>query len=214
VNGFIRGCGRSLLLGGALTILINVIATPLLHRNQASTILASTDIFLVRQAASGVAALLLIFGCLGLHLAQRTTSGAFGVAAFVTSFVGSCLLFAVEWTNVFVLRAVARSNPDVFRALDKNPLLSAGFISAAGLFALGWLLLCISLWRTQILPRRGAIVTLAGLLAIPVLQATPLGLGGAVAGTVLLGLGLMVLGQALATGSFSGPRADVPPKSG
>lgn len=205
MNGFIRRCGRSLLFGGALTILINVIATPLLRRNQASTILASTDIFLIRQAASGVAALLLIFGCLGLHLAQRTTSGSFGAAAFLMSFIGGCFLFAVEWTNVFVLRALARSNPDAFRALDNDSLMNAGFVSALALFALGWLLLCVSLWRTGVLPRRGAVVTLAGLLAIPVLQAT-LGLGGAIAGSVVLGLGLMELGRALAAGSFNGPR--------
>jgi hypothetical protein len=34
MNGFIRGCGRSLLLGGALTILVNVVATPLLPGHQ------------------------------------------------------------------------------------------------------------------------------------------------------------------------------------
>lgn len=206
-HGFIRGCGCALLLGGAVIILINVIATPLLPRHQGSAIVMSTGIFLLRESALGVAALLLLFGCLGLHLVQRMGSGVFGTAAFLASFVGGSFLFAVEWANVFVLRAVAQSNPDTLSALDKNSLLNIGFASAAGLFALGWLLLSLSLWRARVLPRWAALTTLAGLLSIPALQATPLGLGGAIAGNVIFGVGLMGLGRALAMGSLEEVRS-------
>jgi hypothetical protein len=202
MGGFIRGCGRALLLGGAAMILINVIATPLLPRHQGSAMVMSTGIFLLRQSASGVAALLLLFGCLGLYLAQRMVSGAFGTAAFLVSFVGGACLFAVEWANVFVLRAVAQSSPETLSALDKNSVLNIGFASAAGLFALGWLLLSLSLWRARVLPRWAALTTVAGLLSMPALQATPLGLIGGITGNVIFGVGLMGLGRALATGSF------------
>jgi hypothetical protein len=163
----------------------------------------STGIFLLRQSASGVAALLLLFGCLGLHLVQRMASGVFGAAAFCMAFVGGSLLFAVEWANVFVLRAVAQTNADTLGAIDKNALLNIGFASAAGLFALGWLLLSVSLWRARVLPRWPALTTLAGLLSIPALQATPLGLAGAIAGNFLFGVGLMGLGWAVARASTS-----------
>src|SRR5258706_12326086 len=113
MNGFTRGCGRALLLGGALTILINVVITPLLPRDQGSAAAMSTGIFLLRQSASGVAALLLVFGCLGLHLVQRTVSGIFGAVAFFTAFLGGCLLFAVEWVDVFVLHPLAQTSADV-----------------------------------------------------------------------------------------------------
>lgn len=203
MGGFIRGCGRSLFLGGALTILINVIATPLLPRQQGSAIVMSSGIFLLRQCASGVAALLLLFGCLGLHLAQRTKSGVFGAAAFLVSFVGGAFLFAVEWTNVFVMRPLAQVSPETLRALDKNPLLNAGFGSAAGLFALGWLLLSLSVWQTRAFPRWASLTTFAGLISTPVLQAL-LGLGGGIAGIVIFGAGLMGLGRALAEDSLQG----------
>jgi hypothetical protein len=145
-----------------------------------------------------VTALLLLFGCLGLHLVQRSASGAFGTAAFLVSFVGNSLLIAVEWANVFVLRALAQSDPGTLIALDKSSLITAGFGSAAGLFALGWLLLSVSLWRARVFPRWAALTTLAGLISIPALGATPLGIAGAIAGNVVFGLGLMGLGRALA----------------
>ncbi len=134
MTGFTRGCGGAFFLGGALTFMINVIATPLLPRSEASAVVMSTNIFLLRQSASGVAALLLLFGCVGLHVVQSQAAGAFGAAAFVVSFVGASLLLAVEWANVFVLRAVARTNPEVLSALDKNALLNIGAACAAGLF--------------------------------------------------------------------------------
>ena len=200
MNGFVRSCGRALLLGGAMIILINAVATPLLSTHQDSAIGTASLIFLLRASASSVAALFLLFGCLGLHLAQRTVSGAFGAAAFMVSIVGSVCLFAVEWANAFVLHAVAQTSPATLSALDKNVVMNVGFASAAGLFALGWLLMSLSLWRAHVLPRWAALTTLAGLFLIPALQATPLGLIGGIAGNVILGLGLMGLGWALATG--------------
>jgi hypothetical protein len=202
MNGFIRGCGRALLLGGALMILINVIVTPLLPRQQGPAIVMASGIFLLRQSASGVAAMLLLFGCLGLYLAQRRISGRFGAAAFLVAFIGGASLFAVEWANIFVLRAVARLSPDTLGALDENVLMNVGFASAAGLLALGWLLLSLSLLRATVLPRWAAMTTLGGLFAIPILQATPLGLIGGISGNVIFGAGLIGLGRALATGSF------------
>jgi len=198
MNGFTRSCGIALVLGGALLILINAFLTPLLPTDQSEVAIRTSAIYLFRLSASGIAAMLLLFGCLGVHLAQRSVSGAFGGAAFIIVFVGNCLLVAVEWSNVFVLRAVAQSNPEALSALDESMLLTIGFASAAGLFALGWLLLAVSLWRTRVFARWAPLTILAGLIAIPALGATPLGMAGAIAGNVVLGLGIMGLGRALA----------------
>jgi hypothetical protein len=198
MHGFIRGCGRALFAGGALVILINVIVTPMAHLGDPSATFMPTRVFLIRQSASAVAALLLLFGCLGVHFAQRAVSGAFGSFAFLVSFTGCSLVLAVEWANAFVLRAVAQLSPDTITALDKNVLMSAAFGSAAGLFALGWLLLSVSVWRAGVLPRWAALATLAGLLLIPALGASPLGVNGAIVGNVVFGAGLMGMGAALA----------------
>lgn len=198
MRGFNRRCGLGLLCGGALTVLINAILTPLLLGNHSPpAITPTTNVFLLRQSASAVAALLLIFGSLGLHLVQRITSGAFGAAAFLMAFVGGCCVFAIEFADVFVLRSVAQASADTYAAIDKNPFMNIGFASAVGLFAVGWALLSISVLRTRKHPRWAALATLAGLFLIPGLQAA-LGAVGAIAGNIVFGAGLMGLGWSLA----------------
>jgi hypothetical protein len=71
MKAFIRGCGLALLLAGVLTILINVIVAPLMFSDHTSAVRETTNIFLLRQSASGVAALLLIFGCLVANHKRR-----------------------------------------------------------------------------------------------------------------------------------------------
>jgi hypothetical protein len=198
MNGFARGCGLALMLGGALLILINVILTPLLPTHQGEALMRTSAIYLFRLSASGVAAMLLLLGCLGVHLAQRSASGAFGTAAFLIAFVGNSLLVAVEWSNVFVLRALAQINPEALSALDKSTLMTTGFVSAAGLFGLGWLMLAVSIWRARMFAQWMPLTVIAGLILIPALGATPLGMAGVIAGNVVFGLGLIGLGRALA----------------
>jgi hypothetical protein len=198
-NRLSRRCGIALVFAGTLTILINGIVAPfMLARHLPPEVVPTTNIYLLRQSLSGLAALLLIFGCLGIHLVQREASGIFGAVAFVTAFIGGCLLFAVEFADVFILPAVAVASPETYVAIDKNPFMSIGFGSAAALFTIGWLLLAISVWRIRLLPRWAAITTFAGLFLIPILQA-PFGFPGGIAGNVVFGLGLMGLGFAVAT---------------
>ena len=106
-------------------------------------------------------------------------------------------MFAVEFTDVFVLRSVAQANADTYGIIDRNPFMTIGFASAAGLFTVGWLLLSVSVWRTGKLSRWAALATILGLFLIPGLQAA-LGWIGAIVGNGVFGIGLMGLGWALA----------------
>ncbi len=198
MNEFTRRSGIALILGGALLILINVILTPMLPTQEGEEILRTSTIYLFRLSASVVTAMLLLFGCFGVHLAQRSASGVFGKMAFIVAFVGNSLLVAVEWSNVFVLRAVAQTNPEALGLLDKSSLMTTGFASAAGLFMLGWLLLAVNILLARVFSRRVAITIIAGLILIPVLTASPIGMAGAILGNVVLGLGIIGLGHALA----------------
>ena len=152
-----------------------------------------TNVFLVRQIASGFAAFFLLLGTIGLHLAQRSRFGWFGSLAFIIAFIGGGLLLSVEFADVFVLRAVAQIAPQTADALDKSSLLNTGFALAIGFFALGWLLMAINAWKTKLLPRWAAITTFAGLFLISILQAL-FGIGGAVIGNAVFGAGLIGLG--------------------
>jgi len=200
MNGFLRGCGIALVLGAVLLILINVILTPsyLSSFQQGEAIARSSEIYLLRLSAALVDALLLLFGCIGLHLSQRSVSGKFGTVAFLVSFIGTSLLFAVEWSNLFVLRAIAQTSPETFSALNKSSLMTAGFASGVALFAFGWLLFCVSLWSAKVFPRWATLSTFAGLILIPILGVTPLGVVGQVVGNVIFGSGLIGLGLSLA----------------
>lgn len=117
--------------------------------------------------------------------------------AFLVSFVGTILLFAIEWANLFVLRAVAQTSPEALSGLGRSSLVIVGFASGTGFFMLGWLLLAVSLWRSKVFPTWAAATTSAGLIAIPVLGVTPVGVAGQIVGNVVFGVGLIGLGRAM-----------------
>lgn len=199
MTGFIRRCGMALLVGAVLLIAINVIISPFYLRSlqQGEAVFRTSTPYLLRLSAALVDALLLLIGCLGIHLAQRSVSGRFGVVAFIVAFIGNALLFAIEWSNLFVLRAVAQTSPDALTGLGESSLVTAGFASGAMFFMLGWLLLAASVWRSKVLPGWAAASTAAGLIAIPALGATPLGQAGQIVGNVIFALGLAGFGRAM-----------------
>ena len=190
--------GIPLLIGGLLIILLNVILTPQLPFDQDEAVLRTSMIYLLRLSAAGVSTILLLFGCIGVYLAQRNTTRAFGTAAFLIAFAGNSLIVCVEWSNVFVLRAVAQSAPEALSVLDKSSLMNTGFASAAGLFMIGWILMAVSTIMSKVFPRWIPITIIAGLVLIPALGATPLGLTGAIIGNTVFGLGITAMGWNLA----------------
>lgn len=219
---YLRSSGIALALGAVLLILINVLLTPSYMSSflQGEAVARASGIYLLRISAALLAALLLLYGCFGLYLGQKNTSGRFGLVAFLVSFLGNSLLFAVEWSNLFVLRAVAQTSPETLGLLDESSLMTVGFASGAGVFMLGWLLLSISVLRTNVYPRWAALSSLLGLILIPVLGATPLGVVGQIVGSVIFGTGLFGLGYSLArtdyqvTGNGSHDMAENPLQAG
>ena len=199
MNEYLRGCGLALILGGGLLIFINVIITPsyLESFKQGEAFARASGIYLVRISLALVDVSLLLIGSTGLYLSQKSAIGIFGTAAFLVTFVGTSLLLAIEWSNLFVLRPVAQSSPEALGLLDKSSLITAGTASGAGIFMLGWLLLAMSLWRGNLFPQWAAPATIAGIILIPLLGVTPLGVIGQVIGNVVFGLGLIGFGYSL-----------------
>ena len=194
MRGNTRIFGIALVLGGGLLILLNVFLTPLLPMDQGEAVLRTSTIYFWRLSAAGVTAVLLLLGCFGVFFSHWKTVGVFGNIAFLVAFLGNSLLVAVEWSNVFVLRAVAQSSPEALGPLDNSTLMTVGFASAAGLFTLGWIMLATSAIMSRVFPLWVPIAVISGLILIPVLGATPLGLKGAIVGNVVFGLGIMAMG--------------------
>jgi hypothetical protein len=195
---FVRGGGWALLVGGALHIAINAVISPvyIAVAMEGEMALRLSSISVVRFAVALVEALLLIFGCIRLRIVSRNV-GVLASAGFYSAFVGTCLVFASEWSNLFVLRVVAEACPSSLEILDKSVLLNAGFASAAGLFLIGWFIFTLSLWRSQSVGKWSPKIATAGLILMPILGASTLGMYGQIVANIIFGGGLIGLGVSL-----------------
>jgi hypothetical protein len=198
-----RWTGVALACGGALTILVNIALTPLLPAHVPFAHSASSWVFLWRQGASAVAGACLLLGVVGIHLAQAGRSGRFGAVTFAVALLGSALLLATEWNEVFVITDLARRAPDALNALEGGRGLhrdDLGAMIALATFTLGWLGLALATLRAHVLPRPAAWLVIAGLCVIPLLGAA-FGRWGAIAGNAVLGTGWCWLGWGVQRGS-------------
>jgi hypothetical protein len=205
---FVRWTARALAAGGVLTALINLGLTPLLPAHAPYARTAASSLFLWRQALSALAAALLLAGSVGVYLRQAARAGRFGAVAFAVAFLGSALLFATEWAEVFLVRTLAVRTPEALTALEAGhgpTLYDLGAMAALGVFELGWIALAGWSLRAGVVSRRGPALVIAGLLVIPLLGAVA-GTWGAVAGNVVLGAGWFVLGRDLEGASAGGSR--------
>jgi hypothetical protein len=199
-SAFLRWTGAALAAGGALTLLINAALTPALPSHVSFAKTAASSVFLWRQGASALAAALLLLGSVGVHLRQAERAGRFGAIAFTVAFLGSALLLANEWGEVFLVRGLALRAPDALRALETGhgpSLYDLGALIALGTFTIGWVALAASALRAGVHSRRAAGLVIAGLLAIPLLGAALPGVWGAIIGNGILASGWLWLGYDL-----------------
>jgi hypothetical protein len=194
---FFRWTGAALIGGGLLTIIVNAGITPFLPQGVPFAETAASQAFLWRQGVSAIAAALLLFGCAGLYLRQAGGTGTFGGISFAVALLGTALVLATEWTQLFDIRDLALRAPATLTALDAAPGLSLsdlGAMIALASFTLGWIALAAATFRARILTRWAAALVIAGFFAIPILQAASHSHWGAIAGNIILSAGWIRLG--------------------
>ena len=196
-----RDCGTALMIGGALLIVLNVVVTPMMPTDAGEEAVRTSLPYLIRLSLAVAAAIAYVLGTVGVRLAQGDAGGRFDRLAFWIAFLGNCLLVGLEWSNVFVLRPLAQVAPEALEAIDKAPLLEAGFASGAGLFSLGWILLAVSALRTPVAARWAPITVLAGFGLTIALGASPLRQTGMIIGSVVIGAGMIGLGHGITAGA-------------
>lgn len=199
--GFLHLTGIALAAAGGLTFLINAGLSPLLSSDASFAETAVSTLFGWRQSLSALAAVLLVFGSVGLYLAQAERLGRFGAIAFVAACVGSMLLLATEWAQIFLMRELATDAPEVLNALDEGEGLgpyTLGFLIALAVFTLGWIALAAATLRAGVFSRRGPILVIAGFFAIPILGGLVPGMWGMAAGNAVLAAGWILLGREMA----------------
>src|SRR5262249_53032107 len=148
--------------------------TPLLPPHLPLGEAAAMPVFVWRQGASAVSAVFLLFGTIGLFLAQSRRGGPWGTLWFVIAFLGTALLLANEWGEVFVVRALALRSPASLQPIDSGSgmsLYDVGAMIALGTFTLGWLGFVGWTLRAALLARGAALLVIAGFFAIPLLGA-------------------------------------------
>jgi hypothetical protein len=193
-----RWTGAALACGGALTLLLNACLTPFMPHAEPFVQTAASGIFLWRESLSGLAAALLLVGATGLYWSQADRAGWFGAVAFTMALLGTALLLAWEWVDLFILRDLALRAPSTLQMLEstKGPsLYEFGALIPLGLFTLGWIALATSTVRAEPSLRRGAGLLIAGFVATPVLGASLGPLVGGILGSGLMGLGWISLGM-------------------
>ena len=125
--------------------------------------------------------------------------------AFGLAFVGSAMLFAHEWAQVFFLHPLALVDPDALQAIEDVEGLNFYKLEAllsVSTFAIGWIAFSTSMLMGGVFARLGPALVIAGFFATPLLTvALPsLGIGGQIIGTVVMGAGWILLGRELIKG--------------
>lgn len=195
----IRYAGAALAAAGVLTIIVNAAVTPTLPRGVPFADVAASTPFLVRQSLAALAAILLMFGSIGLHLRQMEAVGRFGAIAFVLAFTGTALLLGVEWTQIFEVRDMALREPKALNRLDAGGMSRAdiGAMIALAVLVIGWLAFAISMLKGGVFPRPAVWLVVAGFFATPLLSAVMPALVAVALGNAVLGSGWIWLGFVL-----------------
>lgn len=169
----IRWGGLALLLGGVLwgmqkigwTLFIGDL-DPRAYPRPAATILWSMGL---------IAALFVLLGLPALYARQARQVGSLGLIAFVVVFTGMALVTSNAYFGVFLQAGLV----DLIMLAEgagltvQEPVAAGvGFMTALGLYVLGWLLLGLASLRARVLPRWAVALVLIGLLFGFVFMAT------------------------------------------
>jgi hypothetical protein len=144
----------------------------------------------VESAVHTTQMLLLVFGIVGLYLAQQRAVGTFGQVATLVALLGTVTLFGAALTEVTILPELTESGSPL--ATEPPPVLGMIMMVSFVLYILGLLLFGIATWRVGVLPwRAGALLVVGIVLGVALNGMVPGVL--AVYGVALVWLGVAAL---------------------
>ena len=189
-----RAGGIAMVLAGLLMLTVGIISAQM-PLDQFRT----SPLFVWRMTAAVAVAGLLLFGSVGLYAHHPRAAHPVIALAFILGFVGSALLFAHEWQELFLTRELAQQFPDAFKRLEDAPGFTPfdweALIAASG-FTLGWIALAVATLLTPAFSKWGGGLVIAGMFAVPASAALmPVGpiLASAILGAGYARLGLDLL---------------------
>jgi len=197
--------GLALIAGGVLTMLVNAVLSPLMLQLPPEQ-MAASDVFLVRLNLAAAGVLALGVGLVGLRERHAARAGRLGMAAYWLAVIGTMLIFAHEWAQVFFVHPLSRVDAEALRALEygEGPSwIRIEAIAVLSVFSLGWLAFAVSLLAARTFGRLAPALIVGGIFAIPMLAAAAHGVAGeanaywgAIVGNLILSSGWILLGRA------------------
>lgn len=175
VSTYIRWGGLAAMLGPLLVLVANVYDVWRTFGAGPEGIVeaATTTPYAVFGGARLLGGTLLVFGLIALYIYQMETAGRLGVVGFVISMLGTVLLTASAWYQLFVLPAMATEVPaftEAARAAEVGQLLTLGLLIPILAQVIGWVVFGLATYRARVFPRWVAVALVVGalLLFVPV----------------------------------------------
>lgn len=108
-----------------------------------------------------IGAILLVMASVTLYLHHAEQAGRFGFVAFLVALVGSTLMVASDWNELFAMPTLVSAG-----ITEPTPDFIAGFLLNFFAYALGWLLFGIAAFRARVFPRSAALTLIVSVLVM------------------------------------------------
>lgn len=189
LSGLVRLGGLSAVVGGILLVISDlwVLLIQGFGGDQPLSEAATTTSFAITTWLFLLAAVLVLFGLVGLHLRQSEAAGVLGLVGFLIAFLGTALVVGVTWSQVFVFPSLAVEAPEFLDAEQVAGPVDAGFMLSFIVAAVGWALFGVVALVARSYPRWVAIV----LIVAALLQFLPFPGTGLVFGVAVALVGLV-----------------------
>ena len=150
----VRWSGFALALGGVVAALFWI-----LHPEE-SVLLTDPDGYQTEHILDVLALMLLIPGLMGLYARLVNRTGWLGFAGFLVTLLPLLMMMGISIVDVLIWPSIARIQPDLILTAEGEFIQSSGpFAATISLIvpfamtgALGFILLGIAIWRSQVLP--------------------------------------------------------------
>jgi hypothetical protein len=130
----------------------------------AGAAVAHDPLWVPAQALHSVAALLTLFGIIGLYAVQRERMGLLGLVGFGLATIGTALFFADGVIALAIFPALADAAPDTLSATGamNSGAVLVTFIVMAATAMIGYIVFAAAIWRAGVLPRAATLLFLLG----------------------------------------------------
>lgn len=160
----IRWSGLALAVGGILAALFYV-----LHPEE-SVLLTNPASYQTEHLLDFVGLMLLIPGLMGLYSRLVNRTGWLGFAGFLVTLLPLLVMMGISVVDVLIWPSIARVQPDLILTSEGEFIQSGGPFAAtialivpfAMIGALGFILLGIAIWRSQVMPRWAGLLLAIG----------------------------------------------------